>query len=906
VTRARADVDRRYSAIWGFDLGTTTCAAAIYDCETRQPVFCPWKGHPQFASTLSLDKDDTELVGLSGEEILAPWLVGHIRAAKRRMGSRTLFKIRERTYRPEEAAARLIRHARGLVETFLAEKVRERVGELAAAELGQVRTEWLSWTERNHALRIDRPRVVVTIPAYFTNNQKAATRSACGIAEVDLVRLVHEPTAACIAVAWERHLVGEVAVVDLGAGTLDLSLLEVGEGVYDVRDIGGDTRFGSEDFDTAITNALATRLELQGIRVPATGAMRTRLKVAAESLKVGLSAQEYANYTLLSFGSHGHVHLELTRTELTEMLAEQLATLRRVCAGFLKSALNRPDHVVVVGRPMRSPLVRQVVEDAFSTKQLVVTDPQTAVASGAALLAATRSGALTKILLLDVTPLALGIRAATKDTAYFSELIPRTSTIPTKRSEIYSTHDDNQTEVCVQIFNGSLEPESKIGEFVLTGISPAPRGVPQIEVTFDIDTDCVLDVTARDLKTKRAKSIRVTDTTLLSPTEIGNLTRRYEQQRLREQQRSDVEDIRARLRTLAAEVSMDESEASWREFRQRQSTHRPAAATLNAETRLVLVEMFNEDNQTELDLTSARQSAHTAATAANELVECPTPAAEDLDAVVAETTRLLDHLSAGADRLRELTAKVARWSAVLDRLATTDPDPLRRFRNHHAAGAYQEALDTLVELAEPPVEPEDVRRQARCLAEVGDTEGYRALRQRAGATQPRGLPSGLVELSPTGVGFLVGDRLVVASRPAAEPIVVTAGTATSKVEHIHSAPDHDLVVLRPAGPLDATPLSLGHTSLVRIGDQLWLPGPADEHGRTLLTGVINRFETTEQGVRIFRTSLALPASCAGAPALNDLGEVVGIAVPTNGNGGLVLSIDALDVLLQEAGFERHV
>jgi molecular chaperone DnaK len=906
VARARADVDRRYSAIWGFDLGTTTCAAAIYDTETRQPVFCPWRGAPQFASTLSLDEHGTELVGLSGEETLAPWLVGHIGAAKRLMGSGKHFKVRDRTYRPEEVAARMIRHARGLVETFLADRVRERVGELAAAELGRVRAEWLAWTERHHALRIDRPRVVVTIPAYFSNNQKAATRSACGIAEVDLVRLVHEPTAACIAAAWERHLAGNVAVVDLGAGTLDLSLLEVGEGVYEVRDIGGDTRFGGKDFDAAITGALTTRLGARGVGVPAAGPTHRRLEIAAESLKVHLSAQEYASCTLLSFGAHGHLHLELTRAELAEVLAAQLARLRQVCAAFAKSAPERPDEVVVVGRPMLSPLVRQVVEDVFATRRIVVTDPRTAVASGAALLAATRCGSLKEFLLLDVTPLALGIQATDKDgKVHFSELIPRTSTIPTCRSEIYTTHRDSQSDVHVQIFNGALGRESKIGEFVLTGIAPAPRGVPQIEVSFALDADCVLDVTARDLGTKQAKSIRVADTTLLSPTEIGDLTRRYEQQRLREQHRTAVEDMRERLRALAAEIGDDASEASWREFRQRQSTHRPAAATLNAETRQALVEMFNEAGQTELDLVSARQSARLAAAAAEEFAGRPAPAADDLEAAVAETTLLLDHTRARAERLRELTAKAARWSAVLSRLAMSDPDPLRRFRNDHAAGAFQEALAALAELDELPTEPEDVRRHAQCLAAVGDTEGYRALRRRSGATRPDELPTGLVEVSAAGTGFVVGDRYVVAARPepAAEPIVVTAGTATGTAEQVFSAPGLDLVVLRLAAPLGVTPLPLGHPSLLRIGDQLWLPGPADEGSGTLLTGVVNRFETTAQGTRRFRTSLALPASSAGAPAFDDLGDVVGVAVAAHGDGGLVLSIDALDVLLREAGFE---
>ncbi|WP_410612470.1 Hsp70 family protein [Amycolatopsis sp. lyj-109] len=909
VTRARADVDRRYSEIWGFDLGTTTSAAAIYDRETRQPVFCPWKGHLQFASTLSLDRQGTELVGLTGEEILAPWLAGHIDAAKRRMGSSTRFKIRDRTYRPEEVAARMIRHARALVETFLAEQVRERVGELAAAELGHVRAEWLSWAERNHALRIDRPRVVVTVPAYFTNNQNSATRSACEIAEVELVRLVHEPTAACIAAAYERKLDEAVAVVDLGAGTLDLSLLEVGEGVYDVRDVGGDTRFGGKDFDTAITDALAARLEQRGIRIPASGSLRRRLEIAAESLKVALSAQDRASSTLLGFGSHGHVHLELTRTELAEVLAAQLATLRRVTAEFLESAPERPDLVVLVGRPMLSPLVRQTVEQVFAAKRVVVTDPRTAVAGGAALLGAMRSGALTKFVLLDITPLALGIQITDEnERTVFSELVGRATTIPTRRSEIYTTHRDNQTEVRIQIFNGAVDRESKIGEFVLTGIRPAPKGQPQIEVTFDIDADCVLEVTARDLETKQANGIRVADTTLLSPGEVGDLTRRYEQQRRREQQRSELVELQTQLRELATAIAEDTTEGAWREFRQRQATHRPPATALTAETRQALVEMFNDDVQTELDLASTRTAAIAAVAEADACAARPAPADDDLEAAVAEAAHLLETTRARAGRLRELAAKIARWSAVLTRLALSEPDPLRRFRNHHATGSYREALDALDELPEPPDDPADVRRHEDCLAHIGDAQGYRTLRRRAGAKRPTGLPAGLVEISPAGTGFLIGERLVVANRPRPDgdaPILVTAGNVRSEVEHVHTAaqPGHDVVVLELTRPLGVPPLPLGRPELVRIGDQLWLPGPAEGGSRTLLTGVVNRFESTEQGHRLFRTSLALPGDCAGAPALDELGEVTGVAVP--GDGGRILGLAALDALLRDAGVERN-
>ncbi|ALG09713.1 Hsp70 family protein [Kibdelosporangium phytohabitans] len=908
VGRARAEIDKRFSAIWGFDLGTTTCAAAIYDSQTRQPVFCPWKGSIHFASTVSLDRHGDELVGLSGEETLAPWLVGHIDAAKRAMGRKTVYKIRDRSYRPEEVAARLIRHARGLVETFLAGQVRERVAQLARAELGLVREDWLSWTERNHDLRLDRPQVVVTIPAYFRNNQKAATHSACRIAGVDLVRLIHEPTAACITAARERRLGDTIAVVDLGAGTLDISLVEVGDEVYDVLAVGGDNRFGGRDLDAAITQALTDRFARQGITVPKAGSVRRRLAIAAESLKIDLSAQEHATYDMVSLQGDD-VRLELSRTDLADVLAGPLATLRKVCADFLSSAPVSPKHLVLVGRPMLSPLVRETVEQAVGVTRTVVSDPRTAVAAGAALLGAMRDGSLDDVLLLDVTPLALGIRIVDEhDKDHLSELIPGNSKIPTARSDVYTTREDNQSVVRIEIFNGSLDQESKIGQFELTGIPPAEKGVPKIEVTFEIDANCMLSVTAKDKATGKSNSIRVADTTLLSPAEISDLTRRYELQREEERRQRDLADARERLRGLAVSTMDDDSAAAWQEFRHRQATHRPSPGTEDAETRHLLVEMFREAGQTELDLDLARRAVRDVALAA--LDHLDQPAGDS-----AETTRLADELRAATGRLHRLTTTVARWNAVLVRLAMNEPDPLLRFRGHCAAGDYRQALAALAEIPAPPTDPDDIRRHARCLAEVGDAEGYRALRS-VQANRPGDAPAGLVRIlaedaAQAGVGFLIDERLVVTSRSSIpddpSPVLIDTGTdGTRAVQRVYlpESADNDMAVLRLAKPVSAAVLPLGYPKLVHLGDQLWVPRPTGGSTWTHEVGLVNRIgSVASSGLRLFITSLRIPPSCAGAPVLDDLGEVVGIVTVAD-NDTCVLSLDALDPVLADAGFDR--
>jgi molecular chaperone DnaK len=834
VAQARSEIDRRFAGIWGLDLGTTTCAVAIYDTSTRQPVLCPWKGNVQFASTLALDRYGNELVGLAGEELLASWVVDHVSGAKRTMGSAKTYLLGERSYRSEDVAARLIGHARSLVESFLTGRVRERVGELARAELGETSDHWLARAEQQHDLRLDRPRAIVTIPAYFTNNQKHATRDACQIAGVDLVRMIHEPTAASMTAARERHLAGRIVVVDLGAGTLDLSFLEVDENAYDVLQVVGDNQFGGRDFDHRIGLALARQLEAQGMQVPPTEVARRRLQVAAEYLKISLSSQEQAGYTLLGLVGNSDARLELSRAELAVILAEPLAALRQTCARLKESLTDQPQHLVTVGGPMLSPLVREVIETVFGLPRTPVPDPRTAVARGAALQAATLDGKLEEPVLLDVTPFPLGIRSVdetNKDRKIFSMIIDRNTHIPVDRKEVYTTVGDNQAAVDIDIYNGQLDPGSKIGHFRLDGIPPATAGTPQIEVTFAIDASCVLKVTARDKGTGRSKSILVTDTTLLSPGERDEMTRRYQRQR-------ELEDLTQRLPGLIAAATGEDGEASWREFRDRLAAHRPSRAPLAAEAERMLAEMFNEANEVEVELRLAQGPLRDLAANATQFLE----RAGGADALT-EGQHLERELRGHLDRLRPLLQRLERWNALLVRLATTGADPLSRFRNYHEAGEYARALRALAALPGGLDRPDDVRRHLHCLAEVGDADGYRSmLTANAGllgtvAADPgrpevlaRRVGSATVRVTVTparraeGSGFLISDRLVVTSRHLlADPagrrfaavdagqvsVGLAAGPAAVERIFLPDAPHSDVAVLRlAAAAADAAPLRL--------------------------------------------------------------------------------------------------
>ncbi|MGH8903908.1 MAG: Hsp70 family protein [Egibacteraceae bacterium] len=933
VAQARDEIDQRYAGIWGLDLGTTNSSVAIYDVETHQPVLCSWKGRVQFASTLTVDARGNELVGLEGEQTLQG-LVGHISASKRDMGTRRRYRIRDRSYRPQEVAARLIRQGRAIVEGFLVARVRERVGELARAELGDELTDdwdgWLDWVERHHDLRLDRPRVVLTIPAYFRNNQKRATRDAGDIAGVQVARLLHEPTAACLTAGWERQVKGRVAVVDLGAGTLDLSLVDVADDLYEVVQVAGNNDFGGRELDVYVARALAARLGQRGITVPETGPTRRRLMFAAEQLKMALSSREHAEWTLVAFAGHEDVLLELRRAELSEILEQPLRTLRETCAELKASLKDPPQHLVLVGGQVLSPLVCDLVEDIFGKSRTALQDPRTAVASGAALQAAALDGKIPAVV-VDVTPFDLGVQVVDdqgrKD---FSILIERNTRIPVERRKTYTTNADGQTEVVFDIYHGQLDPQSIIGHGRLSGIPPVPKGQPQIEVTFAIDANCVLHATARETRLGIEISFEISDPTLLAPAERDAIARRLEQRQLCE-----------RLRARVAEADGSDSQALLREWRSRRDSYRPAAS-LDATTQQTLSEMFADGDQRAQELLLAEDLLRDLVSNAAGCLRRFEAEAEIADLTEGE------HLSAALgeqlERRRPLRAHFAAWNAMLVALSETET-PQRRFRTCHAAGDYAGALEAYAEWPAGPHDPRDVHRLLDCVAQIGERDHYRhvlaAESERLGIvlldpsrpeiflawarpalTQVRvALANGTYALS---TGVLIRQDLVVTNqrwlvdgtraRVDAARVEVCLQAETKAVERI-LLPDssrRDIALLRLAEPIAASPLRLGYPKLLQVGDRVWVavPGAAPSQPDDLLPGLVDGFESfPEQNLDLIKVGRGAPPECSGGPLLNDDGEVIGI-LAIKGNRSTAEEtcfaprIDALDPLLAQAGFRR--
>ena len=485
-------------AIIGIDLGTSNSAAAVL--RGGRPIIIPSAegitlGGKAFPSYVALTADGQILVGEPARRQATVNPDGTASAFKRLMGRREKVRLRDREFSPEELSGFLLRKIRTDAEAFLGEPVN---------------------------------RAVVTVPAYFDDNQRNATKDAARIAGLEVVRLVNEPTAASLAYGLDR--LGQelrIAVIDFGGGTLDVTIMEFGKGVFEVKATSGNTQLGGTDMDKLVFEHLADRFRAQaGIDVRGDRTAAARLKDAGEIAKIELSASTTTHITLpfLAAGPSGPVHFDcdLTRAELERVVRPVVERCREPVLQAFQDAGLQPggiDRLVFVGGPTRTPMVRAYFEDLAGHKGETGVDPMECVAQGAAIQAGVLAGEVGSIVLVDVTPLTLGIETLG---GVATPLVARNTPIPVKRSEIFTTAADMQTTVTVHIVQGERPmalDNTSLGQFNLDGLPPAPRGVPKVEVMFDIDADGILNVTAKDMASEKSQSIRITGSTRLPEAE---------------------------------------------------------------------------------------------------------------------------------------------------------------------------------------------------------------------------------------------------------------------------------------------------------------------------------------------------------------------------------------------------